>query len=119
MPVAAGHEQHMGQNLTELIERHRALSGKLEQLVSSIDNIPDAELSDLDAQLTENLEQILTAQSLNESDLFVRIEFVSDLIYARTAGLVSLDRELSLLHDDYENIIRLHRRPKAASENNI
>lgn len=105
--------------LSELIAKHRDLSRKLEALVSSLENGSDAGLSELDTQLTKNLERILTAQSLGESDLRMRIEFVSELIRIRTVGLVSLERELQLLHDDYENIIRLHHQPDTANEDNI
>ncbi len=109
----------MGHSLSELIAKHRELSRKLETLVSTLENGSDTGLSELDTQLTENLEQILTAQSLGESDLRLRIKFVSELIRTRTVGLVSLDREIQLLHDDYENIIRLHHQPDTANEDYI
>ncbi|MEX0346126.1 MAG: hypothetical protein AB3N20_14475 [Rhizobiaceae bacterium] len=109
----------MGHSLSELIAKHHELSRKLEALVSSLENESHTELSELDTQLTENLERILTAQSLGERDLRLRIEFVSELICVRTAGLVSLDREMQLLHDDYENIIRLHDQPDTANEDHI
>ncbi len=104
----------MGQKLTELIARHRELSRRLEELVSSLESDSDAETSELDSQLTENLEQILAAQSLIESDLRLRIEFVSELMRVRTAGLVLLDRELQIIQGDYESIIGLYRYKNAA-----
>ena len=106
----------MGLILSELIARHRELFRRLEELVSSLENDADNGLSELDAQLTDNLERILTAPLSSEADLRVRIEFVSELIRFRTAGLVSLDRELQLLHADYGSIIRLYNQPDAANE---
>ena len=73
----------MGHSLSELIAKHRELTGELEGLVSSLENGPDTGLFELDSQLTENLEQILTARSLNESELRLRID--SDA--ARRAGV--------------------------------
>ena len=118
MPVAAGLEQHMGLNLSELIAKHRELSGKLEALVASLENDADTGLSQLDAQLTDNLERILTAPLLSETDLRARIEFISEQIRFNTEGLLSLDRELDILNRDYESIIGLYRHKNAANNDN-